>query len=286
MPAVTRQGYEGHLDHIESGALYLQDLGYFVMETFKILQENNAYYISRMIHKDIKIYDPTNKKELYLNEILDPNKEIITKDLLLSKNYMLKTRFVAIKLPDNIVEERIRKAAIKAKKQGRTLSEEKKALLRWSMYITNVNEDILNAEHIYTLYAFRWQIELFFKLSKSAAGIEKISGKKESSIITELYAKLLGIIILLYLVIPSKIDLDSENSLIKAYNKLKNFGGLFYASLNSKYRLKKFIIYLTAVFISYAKKDKYRKTRFSSREKIYSLLKAGSITNLKLEHVA
>ena len=47
------------------------------------------------------------------------------------------------------------------------------------MYITNVN-----AEHIYTLYAFRWQIELFFKLSKSAAGIEKISGKKESSIIT------------------------------------------------------------------------------------------------------
>lgn len=265
------QGYEGHLDHIETGALYLQDLGYFVIETFKILQENNAYYISRMIHKDIKIYDPTNKKELHLTEILDFNKEIITRELLLSKNHMLKTRFVAIKLPENIVKERIRKAAATAKKQGRTLSEEKKALLKWSMYITNISEDTLKAEYIYTIYTFRWQIELLFKLGKSSAGIEKNSGKKESTIITELYAKLLGIIVLLYLVVPSKISMVSENSLIKAYNKLKNAGNIFYGSLDSEYKLKKFIIYLTEIFISYAGKDKYRKTKISSREKIYSL---------------
>lgn len=163
---------------------------------------------------------------------------------------MLKTRFVAIKLPEDIVEERIRKAEATAKKQGRTLSEEKKALLKWSMYITNVSEDILKAEHIYTIYTFRWQIELLFKLSKSTAGIDELSGKKESRIITELYAKLLGIIVLLYLVIPSKIDMVSENSLIKAYNKLKNVSSVFYESLDSEYTLKKFIIYLTTIFIS------------------------------------
>ena len=38
-----------------------------------------------MIHKDIKIYDPTNKQELHLTEILDLNKEIISIELLLSK---------------------------------------------------------------------------------------------------------------------------------------------------------------------------------------------------------
>lgn len=269
------QSYEAHLDQIEVGSLYLQDLGYFVIEAFKILQESNAYYISRMTHKDIKIYDPINKRELHLNEILDLNKEIIDRELLLSKNYKLKTRLVAIKLPEDIVKERIRKAKFTAKKQGRNLSEEKKALLKWSIYITNVEGDVLKAEHVHTMYAFRWQIELFFKLCKSYAGIERISGKKESRIIVELYAKLLGVVILLYLIVPSKLNMISENSLIKAYNKLKNVGSLFYEALESEYRLRKFLVYLTEVFINYAGKDRNRKTKFSTRQKLCSFINEG-----------
>lgn len=57
-------------------------------------------------------------------------------ELLLSKNHMLKTRFVAIKLSTDIVEERIRKAAVTAKKQGRTLFEEKKSTLKME-YVYN-----------------------------------------------------------------------------------------------------------------------------------------------------
>lgn len=49
---------------------------------------------------------------------------------------MLKTRFVAIKLSTDIVEERIRKAAVTAKKQGRTLFEEKKSTLKME-YVYN-----------------------------------------------------------------------------------------------------------------------------------------------------
>ena len=45
-----------------------------------------------MIHKDIKIYDPTNQKEMHLTKILDLNKDIISIEVLLSKNHMLKTR--------------------------------------------------------------------------------------------------------------------------------------------------------------------------------------------------
>lgn len=153
------------------------------------------------------------------------------------------------------------------------------------MYITNVSEVILKAEHIYTMYTFRWQIELLFKLSKSAAGIDEVSGKKESRIITELYAKLLGIIVLLYLVIPLKIHMVLENSLIKAYNKLKYVGSVFYESLDSEYKLKKFIIYLTTIFISYAGKDKYRKTKFYSKEKLCFLF--NSLTaNSEVQYVA
>ena len=77
-------------------------------------------------------------------------------------------------------------------------------------------------------------------------------------------------IVLLYLLIPSKIEMSSENSLIKAYNK-RNVGNIFYEALNSEYKLEIFVICLTNIFVNYVGKDKYRKSKLSSREKVDSL---------------
>lgn len=43
------QGYRDHLANLQAGALYLQDLGYFSLASFKCMQESGAYFISRYL---------------------------------------------------------------------------------------------------------------------------------------------------------------------------------------------------------------------------------------------
>jgi len=50
------QGYRDHLQEINSNDLLIADLGYFVPESFKILSDKGAYFISRY-KADTNIYD-------------------------------------------------------------------------------------------------------------------------------------------------------------------------------------------------------------------------------------
>ena len=52
------------------------------------------------------------------------------------------------------------------------------------------------------LYRIRWQIELLFKLSKSTFGLNHIASLRPARIMTEFYARLIGIILTFYLSAP------------------------------------------------------------------------------------
>jgi IS4 transposase len=56
-------------------------------------------------------------------------------------------------------------------------SQRNQQLLQWSLFITNIPESKISAEHIWTIYRARWQIELLFKLYKRHIKIEIIKGK-------------------------------------------------------------------------------------------------------------
>ena len=59
---------------------------------------------------------------------------------------------------------------------------------------------------------------------KSLAGIDKISGKKSPRVISEIYAKLLTVVVLLFITKGNNNDIGHEISLRKAFNKFKNYG--------------------------------------------------------------
>ena len=64
---------------------------------------------------------------------------------------------VGVKIPEKVYNERIRKAR-KGKAKGKELIAEEIERLKWILIITNVEEEILDAETICECYRVKWQI--------------------------------------------------------------------------------------------------------------------------------
>jgi hypothetical protein len=260
------QGFDGYLNGIEKGSLYLQDLGYFKLRFFEQSRDKKAYFVSRYSFPTTILNEE--------NESIDLLKELrkadsfFAKKVWLGKKERIEVRLIAFRLTDEQAEKRVRKIKEKAQKRGKSSTQETLELAKWSIYITNVPEDVLNDEQIHLVYSLRWQIELLFKLCKSEAGIDKVSGKKYDRILCELYAKLICVVTLLYLCFPIRWQENQELSLYKAYKALKLRAGDFFKSLVSSYRLIGFIKMFLSDLTDFSLKDKYRKKRRLAYQKV------------------
>ena len=260
------QGFREHLNTIEKGALYLQDLGYFRVDSFKKIANEGAYFLSRYL-APTTVYSEEGER-IDLLKLLSNSGGYLVKKVWLGKTEGLQIRLIAHRLPDTEVEKRLRKLHADAKKKGRTPIEETLLFARWSIYITNAPESILADEHIHEVYTLRWQIELFFKLAKSEAGIDKGNGKKSNRILCELYAKLICVVLLLYLVFPERWQKNQEVSLSKACKQLQKYALTFFKALDSPYRFTQFLRAFLSDIKSFALKDRYRKKRRATYHKL------------------
>jgi hypothetical protein len=260
------QGYDEYLEMIEEGALYLQDLGYFKRRAFSIIQEKGAYFVSRYYYPTT-ILDEKNEK-IHLITELRKSGNFFKKIVWLGEGEKVKVRLIALRLPNDEVETRVRKIRESAQKKGRTPTKETLELAQWSIYVTNVSETILNDEQVHTTYSLRWQIELFFKLCKSEAGIDKIRGKKHGRVICEIYAKLICVILLLYSCFPLRWQRNREISFIKSYKILSLRAIEAFRSLKSWRLFMKFLKSFLDFIKKFALKDGPRKKRAMTYQKL------------------
>lgn len=260
------QGFTQYFNDVEKDALYLQDLGYFKISTFSKIQQNGAYFVSRYLYPTIILDDQ--KQKIDLLSYLEKSGLVLEKNVFLGEKERVPVRLIAHRLADDALEKRIRKIKRSFQRRGETPSQEVLKFARWSIYITNVSEKILNAAQVYLVYTVRWQIELFFKLCKSDAGINKISARSANRIICEIYAKLICVIQFLYICFPLRWDEKSEISFQKAYKSLKIRGRNFFTALTSPYRLLKFMEKYISDITDFGMKDKYRKKRKSTYQEL------------------
>lgn len=260
------QGFDGHLGHLEKGALYLQDLGYFKLKSFQKIREKEAYFISRYLYPTTLLTQ--SGKPLALLKALKKSASSFAQTVYLGQKEKIEIRLMATRLSDEEADKRVRRIKKKAQNRGRSPTQETLELARWSIYITNVPENVLSDEQVYLVYSLRWQIELFFKLSKSEAGIDKVSGKKTARVLCEIYAKLIAIATLLYLCFPIRWQTSQEVSFSKAYKLLRLRASHFFKALQSSYRLMKFIEAFLSDLKDFSLKEKYRKKRRLTYQKI------------------
>lgn len=185
------------LNLINKGELLITDLGYFSKDFFMKLMEKEAFFLTR-IKTNTVIYQNKDSEMTHFNlaEFV-AGKNNIDEEVYVGVSYQkqLKCRLVATRLPDNVINERRRKANKSAKYQGKQLTKNETEILAYNLIITNVEKDILPAEAVLDLYRARWQIELVFKACKSYIKLDKIGQCGRDQLECLIYGRLITVAI-------------------------------------------------------------------------------------------
>lgn len=233
------QGFNTYFNSIQQGALYLMDLGYFKLSSFKKIMDGKAFFVSRLL-TGTKLYTTDGKPLELLNTLLKAP-TAYAQNVLLGATSKIPVRLIAHRLAKEIADRRRAKLKKGHKRRGKMPSKESLALQDWSIYLTNTTQSQISNQDIHQTYALRWQIELLFKLSKSLMNIQHINSKNPARVAIETYGKFISIMLLFLLSAPVRNQQNQQMSffkackllIIRAYDLIHVFASI--------YRLKKFI---------------------------------------------
>lgn len=238
------QGYREYLKVVEGGSLTIVDLGYFCLDAFWAIADKSAYFLSRYFYPT-GLLDELGKR-IDLTRLLRKQSgacnEVQVK-LGCRSQHQIPCRLIILRNPKQVTEKRRRRAKAQAKKRGTTLSQTYLFLLGWTLFVTNAPDPMISLKQVYDFYRIRWQIELIFKLWKSYCGLNSILGWRKERVLTELYAKLIGILIVHFLLaplrIPDEIWSDREVSNVRFQQVLARFARSFKQCLSDVIALAK-----------------------------------------------
>ncbi len=110
-----------------------------------------------------------------------------------------------------------------AERHGRAPHPAALDLADWIVLLTTVAPEQASIEQIATLMRLRWQIELIFKLWKDQGKLDETRGGNPARIETELYAKLLGLLVAHWLLLATAWQW-ANRSLVKAGQTIRAYG--------------------------------------------------------------
>lgn len=197
----------GKGEEIIRNCLYMRDLGYFDLNHFIKLDKNNAYFLSRvktnaaysMLNEEGKIeriniadYLPQPGQTKELKEVYIGCKK--------SKKKKLKARLIMQAVPEEVAKQRLKKLEqYQSKHKEANISEQRKAMCYFNMYITNAPEEMLATKLIRLIYTLRWQIELIFKIWKSLFKIDQVKKMSIFRFECYIYSRLIAILLTLHI---------------------------------------------------------------------------------------
>jgi len=230
------------LDKVEKGSLLLRDTGYFSIEALQGIEKKEACYISRL-GPQINIYEK--KEGLFCRVNLERERqemkrcgiECRDKEVYIGEQQNHPVRMIIEVLPDEVVSQRMRKAATDARKKGEMLSSGYKAYASLNIFITNVTVRKLAMAHVRTLCRLRWQIELRFRCWKELCHVHKVKKVKRCRFESYLYARLL------YIFINWEIAVNLSHICFKANGKFLSIYKCFKSFIQAKDRLREILFY-------------------------------------------
>lgn len=202
------------VEQAQAGSLQLFDLGYFSQARLKQIAERQAYFLCRY-QTQTALYHATSHQPVDLLALLSVAPGDCTWYGALGAQARVSIRLVAHRVSPQRAQDRRRRAKAKAKKQGKTCSERYLRLQDWDILITNLDPTLFPDLLLFALYGVRWQIELVFRTWKSQLALADIRGKRIESILCQLYAHLIGAVLVHQWTVNWRCRNDLEYSLPK-----------------------------------------------------------------------
>lgn len=255
------QAYARFLDAIEPNSLNLFDRGYFTLKRLKGSIEKNAYFVCRLLH-GTGLYDEHGDKINLLRLLRGEERKAFECWMQVGTDTRLRLRVCCFRAPEDVASRRRRNARKAAAKKGTQPSKESLELMGWTILLTNTTASMIPLTLIALLYTLRWQIELIFKQWKSRAKVHEISGFRTERVLVELYAKLIGLVLFQFLVMPLRAK-NIDLSPAKAFDRFARKSRALATALRSGRHLQHWLSHLHQKLLKWATREK-RKNRLST----------------------
>jgi hypothetical protein len=175
------------LEELQAGDLLIRDLGFYVLAVLRRLQDLRVFFLSRL-RTDASVFE-SGGGPLDLRRALR-GRDVLDRPVRLGGKEKLPVRLVALKVPENVANERRRKARQKRRYHP---SQRHLFLLGWNLYITNVGPQTWSAREVGRVYGLRWRIETTFRAWKQYFQLEDLPAGSATEVAVLLYARLLFI---------------------------------------------------------------------------------------------
>jgi hypothetical protein len=218
------------LTELPAGALYLADLGYFSLERLHGLAQQHSYFLTRL-QAQTTVFTADDVRWDDVTALLSSQDARVDLPVTLGVRQRLPARLLAVRVPQEVADQRRRRLRAEAQRKGQTVSARRLALAAWTLFITNAPAERLSVEAALVLGRTRWQIELLFKLWKSHGHIDESRSEKPWRVMCDVYAKLLAMVVQHWIWLTSIWDYP-DRSLVKAAQTVQKYalqlaGGLW-----------------------------------------------------------
>ena len=193
-----RTGIVSH--SLPPGALRLNDLGFFNLNTFAADVERGVHFFSR--YKRGTLLYSSSGEALDLVTCLRRRQQALDMCVQIGQQ-RLPTRLIALPITPAQTGKRRKHLHETARRRQRPVSQEALELSGWTLFITSLPTEQLTLEEAATLGCTRWQIECLFKLWKSEGLLDDTRSQDPHRVWCEFYAKLLALLIQHWLMLVS-----------------------------------------------------------------------------------
>ena len=176
------------------GSLRLADLGYWSVEDLQTLDHQGVFWLSRL-QAATAVYDAQGQRRDVVTWLETHGGDSVEMPIRLGATHQLPARLLAVRVPQEVADQRRRRLRAEARRKGKTVSATRLALAAWTILVTNVPPDRLSIQEALVLARTRWQIELLFKLWKSQGRVDESRSSKPWRVLCEVYAKLLAMVV-------------------------------------------------------------------------------------------
>ena len=224
------------------GAVRLVDLGFWDLAVLDGLRQRGVYWFSRM--QAMTAVQTADGQWWQLLDLLHATPDA-TVDLAvrLGREDQVAARLLAVRVPQEVVDQRRRRLREEAKAKGQTVSALRLALAAWTVFVTTIPPEQLSVPEALMLGRARWQIELLIKLWKSHGQIDLVREVQPWRVLCELYGRLLGQIVQHWLLLISCWE-ETARSLPKAAQTIRTHWMLLATAMPTHERLTDALITL------------------------------------------
>ncbi len=235
------------------GSLVIIDQGYVTIDDMNEMEKNARL---RLTHADadLRVKDARGVKWNMADFVLSHTGNEIDEQVVIGGTKKLACRVIAFRVTEERAEQRrarvnkntktrykgsrgdarVGKKHRRADKEGNKrhrVGKNRRRLMQWTVLLTNVPSEQLSGHEARILMRTRWQIELMWKLWKQRGQVDIWRSEKDTRILCEIFAKMMGMIVVHWMTIVGCWT-DPNRSMVKAAHVVKILAPSFLLALS------------------------------------------------------